>query len=104
MYTPDSTTLETINGKNNLKNSIRILTLAPELPGSLKYIDTLSKEYDIRVSMGHSAATFEEGLQGMKAGARLITHTFNAMKPLHHREPGLAGKVLLLLSKCSDRS
>ncbi|KAB8288185.1 hypothetical protein EYC80_010190 [Monilinia laxa] len=47
----------------------------------------------VLVSMGHSAASFEEGYQGKLAGATLLTHTFNAMNPLHHREPGLAGLI-----------
>jgi N-acetylglucosamine-6-phosphate deacetylase len=69
-----------------------VLTLAPELPGALEHIERLTKEYKVRVSMGHSAADYEVGKKGMKAGANLITHTFNAMNPLHHREPGLTGE------------
>ncbi|CZS98595.1 related to N-acetylglucosamine-6-phosphate deacetylase [Rhynchosporium agropyri] len=91
MHVPESVSLESIYGKENLENSIRVVTLAPELPGALAHIDTLTKQYGIHVSMGHSAATHEEGLAGLKAGANLITHTFNAMNPLHHREPGLPG-------------
>ncbi|CZT44223.1 related to N-acetylglucosamine-6-phosphate deacetylase [Rhynchosporium secalis] len=91
MHVPESVSLESIYGKENLENSIRVVTLAPELPGALAHIDTLTKQYGIHVSMGHSAATHEEGLAGLKAGANLITHTFNAMNPLYHREPGLPG-------------
>jgi N-acetylglucosamine-6-phosphate deacetylase len=91
MHIPASSTLELIYGQENLKDCIRVLTLAPELPGALGHIERLKKEYGVRVSMGHSAADYREGLKGMKAGANLITHTFNAMNPLHHREPGLAG-------------
>ncbi|CZT08799.1 hypothetical protein WAI453_006097 [Rhynchosporium graminicola] len=93
MHVPESVSLESIYGKENLENSIRMVTLAPELPGALAHIDTLTKQYGIHVSMGHSAATHEEGLAGLKAGANLITHTFNAMTPLHHREPGLPGLI-----------
>lgn len=96
MHIPSSSSLEMIYGEDNLRNSIRVLTLAPELPGALGYIETLTKEYGIKVSMGHSAANHEQGKKGLKAGANLITHTFNAMNPLHHREPGLAGKNALL--------
>ena len=91
MHVPSSSSLEMIYGKENLSDSIRVVTLAPELPGALDHIKTL-KELGIRVSMGHSAATHEQGIEGVKAGAGLLTHTFNAMNPLHHREPGLAGK------------
>jgi N-acetylglucosamine-6-phosphate deacetylase len=93
MHIPSSTTLESIYGKDNLSNSIRVLTMAPELPGALDHIQTLTKDYRIRVSMGHSAASHQQGVVGMKAGATLLTHTFNAMNPLHHREPGLPGLI-----------
>jgi N-acetylglucosamine-6-phosphate deacetylase len=74
--------------------SIRQVTLAPELPGALEYIKSLTNDYDIRVGMGHSAATYNEGKKGIEAGAKLLTHLFNAMSPLHHREPGLAGMTI----------
>ncbi len=92
MHIPSSSTLEDIYGEENLRDSIKVLTLAPELPGALALIEKLTKEYGVRVSMGHSAADYQQGKDGMKAGANLITHTFNAMNPLHHREPGLPGK------------
>ena len=91
MHIPASSTLENIYGEENLKESIRVLTLAPELPGALNHISRLTKQYGVRVSMGHSAADYQQGKDGLKAGANLITHTFNAMNPLHHREPGLPG-------------
>ncbi|RFU28002.1 hypothetical protein B7463_g8328, partial [Scytalidium lignicola] len=93
MHIPAATTLESVYREENLKDAIKIVTLAPELPGALDHIETLTKKYGIKVSMGHSAATNAEGLQGMKAGASLLTHTFNAMNPLHHREPGLIGLI-----------
>jgi N-acetylglucosamine-6-phosphate deacetylase len=43
--------------------------------------------------MGHSAATYQEGLEGLQAGATMLTHSFNAMSPLGHREPGLPGLI-----------
>lgn len=93
MHLPTASSLEAAYGQENLEKVIRVLTLAPELPGALDHIETLTKKYSIRVSLGHSAATFEQGLEGMNAGANQITHTFNAMNPLHHREPGLAGLI-----------
>lgn len=73
---------------------IKIITLAPELPGALKVIQKCSK-LGIRVNMGHSDATFKQAFEGKKAGATGVTHIFNAMRPLHHREPGLAGFGLM---------
>lgn len=66
------------------------MTLAPELPGALSSIRALS-DRGIRVSMGHSEATYEEAEVGIRAGASMITHLFNAMRPLHHRNPGIFG-------------
>lgn len=91
MFIPSSASLEDVYGEKNLRDSIRVCTLAPELPGALEHIKKLKNEYGISVSMGHSAANYEQGLEGKLAGANLITHTFNAMNPLHHREPGLSG-------------
>ncbi len=73
--------------------ALRLLTLAPELPGALEVIEILSKQ-DVLVSMGHSAATYEQAQAGYEAGARYATHLFNAMPPLHHRKPGLVNAVL----------
>lgn len=94
MHVPADTALETVYGKPNLMQSIRQVTLAPELPGALDHIKTLVNTYNIKVGMGHSAATYVDGTNGMGAGATLLTHICNAMNPLHHREPGLAGKTL----------
>lgn len=73
---------------------IKIITVAPEIPGSLKVIEKCS-ELDIKVNMGHSDATYKQAMEGKKAGATGITHLFNAMRPFHHREPGLAGLGLI---------
>lgn len=92
MHIPLRSSLEDVYGEHNLSNAIKIVTMAPELPGALEHIKELAR-LGIIVSMGHSAATYEEGGKGLAAGARLLTHTFNAMNPLNHREPGLAGKL-----------
>jgi N-acetylglucosamine-6-phosphate deacetylase len=92
MHLPSTSSLQDIYGQENLENAIKILTLAPELPGSLDLIKTLTSQHNIRVSMGHSKASYSQGIDGMEAGASLLTHTFNAMNPLHHRDPGLVGK------------
>lgn len=72
---------------------IALVTLAPELPGALDVIRALV-ERDVTVSLGHSLATVDQATAAVDAGARWITHLFNAMAPLHHRDPGLAGLAL----------
>jgi N-acetylglucosamine-6-phosphate deacetylase len=72
---------------------VRLLTLAPEQPGALEVI-RLATEAGVVVSLGHTAATYAEATAAVAAGARSATHTFNAMRPLHHREPGVLGAVL----------
>ena len=67
--------------------TLSIMTIAPELPGSLEVIGKLVKEGTI-ASFGHSNATYEETLQGFEAGITHVTHLFNAMPSLHHRAPG----------------
>jgi N-acetylglucosamine-6-phosphate deacetylase len=72
---------------------VRMMTLAPELPGALDMIRALGRA-GVIASIGHSDATYDETRAAVDAGARCATHTFNAMPPLHHREPGLLGGVL----------
>ena len=72
---------------------VGIVTLAPELDGGLELIEWLTRRGHI-VSLGHSGATYEEGVDAIAAGARQATHLFNRMPPLAHRAPGLAGAIL----------
>lgn len=69
------------------------VTLAPELPGALDLVRFLSRQ-GILVSLGHSDATAAQAHAAFDAGARAVTHLFNAMSPLNHREPGLPGAAL----------
>jgi len=69
-----------------------IMTIAPELPGATDLIATYADR--VIFALGHSDATLEEGIAGIDAGARLVTHAFNAMPPLDHRHPGLVGAAL----------
>jgi N-acetylglucosamine-6-phosphate deacetylase len=71
----------------------RMMTVAPELPGAQSAIRTLV-EAGIVVAAGHSGATLEQARSGFEAGIRFGTHLYNAMSPLRHREPGLAGALL----------
>ncbi len=74
--------------------AIRIVTLAPELPGALGLIEALSAR-GVVVSLGHSGADADTARAAIDAGASAVTHVFNAMGPLDHRAPGLAGVALV---------
>jgi N-acetylglucosamine-6-phosphate deacetylase len=74
-------------------NLIRLVTIAPEMPGAIDFIRWLHRQ-DIIVSAGHSNATYEQMQESIQAGLSHITHIFNAMRGLHHREPGVVGAAL----------
>ena len=73
---------------------VRLVTLAPELPGALGLIDLLHAR-GITVSLGHSDATALEANAAFDRGVRTVTHVFNAMRPLAHRDPGIVGAALV---------
>jgi N-acetylglucosamine-6-phosphate deacetylase len=75
-------------------NSIKIITLAPELEGALNLIET-AKKLGIVASIGHTAAQFKQTLAAIDAGATHATHLFNAMSGIHHRTPGAAAALLM---------
>jgi N-acetylglucosamine-6-phosphate deacetylase len=77
-----------------LLDGLRVITIAPELPGALELISSLAGR-GVVVSLGHSAASVDEARRGYAAGARSTTHLFNAMSGLDHRAPGLALAALL---------
>ncbi len=70
-----------------------LLTIAAELPGALPVVERAAAQ-GVVVSLGHSAATYDQATAAFDAGARHVTHAFNAMAPLHHREPGLLGAAV----------
>ncbi len=75
------------------ETGVRLVTMAPELPGALPLIGDLASR-GIVVSAGHSAATYDEMRAAIDAGVRYATHLFNGMAPLHHRDPGLVAALL----------
>jgi N-acetylglucosamine-6-phosphate deacetylase len=75
------------------EGKIVLMTIAPEIPGALETI-TYATSLGVRCSLGHSNATVREAMAGKSAGATSATHTFNAMRSLDHRDPGLAAYVL----------
>ncbi|MCJ7473001.1 MAG: N-acetylglucosamine-6-phosphate deacetylase [Actinobacteria bacterium] len=74
-------------------NLIRLITIAPEMPGAIDFIRWLSKQ-GIVASVGHSNATYEQVQEGILAGLSHVTHIFNAMSGLDHHEPGVVGAAL----------
>lgn len=75
------------------EGQVRLMTLAPELPGAVE-LTAHATGRGVRVSLGHSDATAAKTRAGIDAGAVSATHTFNAMRALDHREPGILGVVL----------
>ena len=67
--------------------NVKIVTIAPELEGSMEFI----KKCPAVVSIGHTAADYDKTIEAIEAGANCLTHTFNAMSPIHHRNPGPIG-------------
>lgn len=72
---------------------VSIMTIAPELANGFDFVRALAQA-GIIVSMGHSAANYEQALEAIAAGARHATHLFNRMTPMGHRDPGMVGAVL----------
>jgi N-acetylglucosamine-6-phosphate deacetylase len=91
LLTPSAAILERFHQASH--GTIRMITIAPELPGALETIDH-ARKLGILVSVGHSNANTAETQAAVAAGARHATHTFNAMRPLDHREPGILGVTL----------
>jgi len=75
------------------RGHVRMMTIAPEIPGAMEVIAEAARR-NVCVSIGHSDAQLPAAQAAVKAGARHATHTFNAMRPLDHRDPGIIGEVL----------
>ena len=74
---------------------VRIMSLAPEIPGGMELIEDLTA-HNIIAGAVHTDATFDQIVEATTRGLKLTCHTFNAMRPLHHREPGVIAAALLL--------
>lgn len=85
-------TLDAVEGWSRA-DGVAMVTLAPELDGAAAVVAALVAR-GVVVALGHSAATAEQARRAIDAGASSVTHVFNAMAPLHHRAPGLAGVAL----------
>lgn len=73
---------------------IRMISFAPEMPGGDQFIRTLKEKTDITLSIGHTSANYDQAMNAIRLGANHITHTFNAMTPMMHRDPGVVGAAL----------
>lgn len=73
---------------------IRIVTVAPDKEGGMEFIKKVITETPVRVSIGHTAATYEQTMEAIENGASQITHLYNAMTPMHHRKPGVVTAAL----------
>ena len=90
---PDPAALDFLLDDPDFARILRLITLAPELPGGLAAIQRLTHA-GYQVALGHSDADAAMALRAIEAGASLVTHVFNAMRGLHHRDPGLVGVAL----------
>jgi len=86
---PDAAELDRLLGSA----PVRLMTLAPELPGALAAIERLVRAGAV-ASVGHTDATYAQAAAAFDAGATHATHLFNGMRPFHHREPGVIGAAL----------
>jgi N-acetylglucosamine-6-phosphate deacetylase len=97
VHPPENLILPTIEIFERLwqaaRGHVRMLTIAPEIAGAMEVITEAARR-KVCVSIGHSDAEMPIARDAVKAGARHATHTFNAMRPLDHRDPGIIGEVL----------
>jgi N-acetylglucosamine-6-phosphate deacetylase len=97
VHPPDNLLVPTLSSFEKFwqaaRGRIRMMTIAPELDGAMEVIAEAARR-GVCVSIGHSDADFAAAERGIAAGARHATHTFNAMRPLDHRSPGILGAVL----------
>jgi len=73
---------------------VRVMTIAPEMPGAVDIVRELAAQ-GVLVSVGHSGASYDDIQSAIEAGLRHVTHTYNGMRGLHHRQPGVVGAALV---------
>lgn len=76
------------------RGAVKLITVAPEMPGCMQLIADATR-HGVAVAIGHTDATFDQAQAAFAAGANQATHTYNAMRGLHHREPGALGAVMV---------
>ena len=91
MLAPDVAVFERLHAA--ARGHLRVITLAPELPGALRLIQAATQA-GVTVAVGHTDATADVTMAAIDAGATHATHLFNGMRPPHHREPGAVGALL----------
>ena len=74
-----------------LADIIKVITCSPEMPGGEDFVRVLKQKTNIQISVGHTAANYDQAQAAFNLGATRLTHTFNAMTPLAHRDPGVIG-------------
>jgi N-acetylglucosamine-6-phosphate deacetylase len=94
MVEPGAAQIDELLADETLRRALRMVTLAPEQPGGLEAVRRLA-EAGVLVAVGHSDATGQQTRAAADAGARMVTHLFNAQRPLGHREPGVPGVALV---------
>jgi N-acetylglucosamine-6-phosphate deacetylase len=90
LFQPIRTSISSLYGQGF--SNVKLVTVAPELSESELLIRSLVNS-DVRVSLGHSTATYDQGVKALSEGATGLTKTMNCFPALHHREPGLAGLI-----------
>ncbi len=73
---------------------LKRITVAPEIDGGIEFIKYAVGKFEVKVSLGHTDATYEQTIKAIEAGASIITHLYNGMRGFHHREPGIVGATL----------
>lgn len=91
MIAPDPAVLRTLLAAG--RGTVRMMTVAPELPGGVELIRAVA-EAGVIAAIGHTDAHYDAAMAGVAAGASVLTHTFNGMRGLHHRDPGAIGAAV----------
>lgn len=94
-YMGDPSIEKLANWQNLAKGHVKKIALAPERAGTLEFID-YATEHNIHTAIAHTEATYEQCKAAVEHGANIFVHTYNGMRGLHHREPGVVGAAITL--------